>query len=822
LPTPAAQLVGRSEAIAMIRSLFSQHRMITIVGPGGIGKTALAIEVAQGMRGTMRSQIYFVDLAAVLDPVFVAAAAASSMGISVGLESVSPERIAAQVGTERLLIVLDNCEHVVVAAATLADSLLRSCRNVSILATSREPLRIVGERAFRLGPLDVPGPLVNDPREIYATPAVRLFISRMSQGDGSPAEPEPDLIAIATICRRLDGIPLAIEFAAGRARSIGVGPTAANLDDRFGILTNDGAAPLTRHRTLLATLDWSYDLLTDAERRWLRHLGVFAGGFTVEAAAAVVGEGLSPIDSLESIARLVTKSLLAQDQIPGRWRLLETIRVYALDKLKQCGEYDQAARRQAAFLRDLFFSSAANTLAADKAKLFVPELDNVRAALDWCFSPGGDAPIGVALTAGYAPAWIYLSLGAECRERCEAAMERWSRDYDPDERLLLMLLIRSASQGGRAETVEKTRSRATRSIEIARSLGDGVWEARSLRMLWVCEHFSGNIRNAIPMAEQLIEIVQRSRDEVQIAEAERSLGYSLFMAGEPRPALTLFERSMGRTKGIDPERYNAVNAGPYRWQYFNEHAVSRSLFALALWFQGRLDRAITEVRDAFMEVAEEPLGASMCNVLRGAMCRIEIMTGRLEEAAASIALLRDTASKFGYNTFFKTGDLLNAALLIKRGHRQEGIRSLHHAIAEVMETGWTAWLPEFHGILADGLLGLGRVGEAMHSIEEGIRRSEASGEYWYLPELLRLKGEIAIADGRPSDAARQLGDAAVLAAQQEALTWELRIAMSRVKQKQAEGSSDTGRDTLASVYERFTEGLGTPDLQLARELLHVA
>jgi predicted ATPase len=296
------------------------------------------------------------------------------------------------------------------------------------VATSREVLRIEGEHVYRVPPLDLPGPHQEESEIVLGHSAVQLFIARTRELDLAYSPHGENLRAIAAICRRLDGIPLAIEFAAARAAMLGPELVLSRLDERFGLLTGGRRTALPRHQTLRATLDWSYDLLPCPERCLLRRLGVFAAGFTLEAARAVMCDQVRDASSvLEGIANLVAKSLISRDgsASSGRWRLLETTRAYALEKLSESGETEQVARRCAEFFRDLvapaMHGAQAPATAEDMAR-YVREMDNVRAALEWSLSSVGDAAIGVALTAAYLAVWSDLSPVVECRERIERAL----------------------------------------------------------------------------------------------------------------------------------------------------------------------------------------------------------------------------------------------------------------------------------------------------------------------------------------------------------------------------------------------------------------
>ena len=305
-----------------------------------------------------------------------------------------------------MLLVLDNCEHVIDAAATLAVVVLTGAPGVHVLATSREPLRVEGEQVHRLSPLaSPPAPAQLTATEALGFPAVQLFVERAAATLDEFELTDTDAPIVADICSKLDGIALAIELAAARIDTFGVRGVAAHLDDRFQLLTRGRRTALPRHRTLRATLDWSYQLLPEPERVVLRRLAIFAGGFTEEAASAVVASAeIAASEVVESLANLVTKSLVSVDVggVLVRYRLPETIRAYALGKLAESGEREPIARRHAEYHLGLFERAEAEAKTRPMAEWLAeyrPRIDNLRAALDWAFSPGGDAAIGVALTA---------------------------------------------------------------------------------------------------------------------------------------------------------------------------------------------------------------------------------------------------------------------------------------------------------------------------------------------------------------------------------------------------------------------------------------
>lgn len=361
LPAAVSDLVGRADAARHLTGVLSAYRAVTLTGPGGIGKTALALEVARGAFASAMGDAFLVDLGSLSDPSQVPTAVAGVLDLRLGGVEDVVTSVARAIAGRQLLLVLDNCEHVIDAVARSAEAIIRLCPRVSLLTTSRENLRIEGEYVYRVAPLSVPTAQDQEPDDILAHSSVQLFITKLSASHAAWSPDRGHLLEVGAICRRLDGIPLAIEFAAARAVTLGLRQVATGLDNRFGLLTASRRTALPRHQTLRAMLDWSYDLLPEEERRLLRRSAIFPAGFTLGAAAALVGDtDQSKSSVVESIANLVAKSLVTSDGSAsiGRWRLLETTRAYALEKLAKSNESEQVARRSAEFLRDLFRPAA--------------------------------------------------------------------------------------------------------------------------------------------------------------------------------------------------------------------------------------------------------------------------------------------------------------------------------------------------------------------------------------------------------------------------------------------------------------------------------
>jgi predicted ATPase len=354
-----------------ILGLAAAHRLVTLTGPGGIGKARLALAVARRLLREFADGVWLAEFSPLSDPGLVPATVAAAVGLELGGDEVSARRVAQALADRRLLLVLDTCEHVIAAATAMAEAVLRAGTAVRIIATSREPLRTEGEQIYSVPPLGVPAAEGDDP---WLYGAVQLFVERARAAEPH-FEPEGSRVAmIAAICRRLDGIPLAIELAAARAAAPGIEELSARLNDRFQLLTDGRRTALPRHQTLRATLDWSYELLAEPERVILRRLAVFAGCFSLEAAGAVAASPeAAPSEVVDGVSSLVVKSLVAAeiDGAIARYRLLDTTRAYALEKLGDGGELKAIARRHAEYYRDLFDRAEAEWEAQPAAEWLV-------------------------------------------------------------------------------------------------------------------------------------------------------------------------------------------------------------------------------------------------------------------------------------------------------------------------------------------------------------------------------------------------------------------------------------------------------------------
>ncbi len=651
-PAPVTQLIGRAAALTRVRDLMSAYRVVTLTGPGGIGKTSLGLKAARRVLGEFGDGGWLVELASLTDPALVPAAVAAAVRIPAGPNSATPEAVARSIEDKKLLLVLDNCEHLVDVVATLAETLLAHCPHITILATSREILRIQGEYVYRVPPLDVPAPGLDDADHILNHSAVELFITRTKALDAGFSPNADALQSVGAICRHLDGIPLAIEFAAAQASAIGILQVNAGLDDRFALLTYGRRTALPRHRTLRGVLDWSYELLPEAEQLLLRHLAIFSGGFTIDAAAAVVNDGganpapANPAPVWEGIADLVAKSLIVLDRdADSRWYLLGTIRAYALEKLGHRGERDRAARRHATYFRDLFPRSAQASgispsgtrgVCWNDPRGKIHEIDNVRAALDWCFSAGGDRALGVDLTAGYG-LWLQRNVGISMFDVTSGM--RQSLDF------------------------------LTSALDTAEAPDDLEAQAWALQLLFSQHSFRAERDKALEAATRLLQVTGRIGDAALSGTADMLMGSALVLLGRPRQAQEFLERYPKAGHSTPDQRRLS---GPAM-----EHpALTRTYLALALWVRGFIDQAWREVQASLdgLRATDHP-SLHFCMLCYG-VCRIVPTTGDLVAAEQTNVRLVEVASRMDAPFWQTAGRFGSGKLLIDLGEFAQGVAML--------------------------------------------------------------------------------------------------------------------------------------------------
>jgi predicted ATPase len=814
LPPRPARMVGRDDTVRSLAKQLQMWRFVSIVGPGGVGKTTVAISVAHTLVDGFHDAVFFIDLAALTDPQLVPTAVASTLGLMV--QSQDPlASLLAFIGDKKILLVLDNCEHVIGVAAALAERVVSEAPQAHILATSREALRVEGEHVHLLHSLDCPPEDVGlTAVEVLQYPAARLFMERAAASGYGAALSDIDAPVVARSCRQLDGIALAIELAASRVGSLGIRGTAELLDNRFSLLWHGRRTALPRHQTLNAMLDWSYNLLSERDKAVLCRLSVFVGEFTLQAAGSVASETeVDEADIIDAIASLAAKSLISTAVIDeSAYRLLDTTRAYAAAKLAERGEADSTARRHAIFYARFLEHDETVQSLFDEHDLsgYAPHIGNVRAALGWTLSDHGDVAVGIELATWAAPLFIGLSLLEECRGWCEralAALDDTSLSTRQETILHEALALSSMLTRGHSDQV---RAEYERGLALAEAFQD---RGRQLRLLAGLNLFltrRGDIRGALAVAEQAGVIAQVAKHLVGTVWAEWGLGTAHHFLGNQAAAQLHCERGMALA--VELGTFNANFLG------FDPRIVALVRLARALWLRGFSDQALRLVQKAIGEAARRDHPVSICLSLVHASTLL-LWTGDLPGASDLIEQLIVQAGRYSLEPYRALGIALKGEFAIARQESEAGLDLLRSALETLRAQQYDVLLPSFIGALAEGLRQTGQFEEALFAIDGAIARAKNSGVELDLSELLRIKSQILAAQHDRESAMNCLTEAVTVARAQSALAWELRSTMALARLLCEDGQRDQARHTLALVYDRFTEGFETADLRLARALL---
>ena len=701
-----------------LRDLVSAYRIVTLTGPGGIGKTTLALKVARLVVGEFADGGWLVELASLSDPGLVPSAVAQVLRLTLGGGDITAETVARAISDRHLLLVLDNCEHLIDAVAILAEKLLRLCPRVTILTTSREVLRTQGEYVYRVPPLVVPAPGEKEASEILGHSAPELFIARAKELGSDFSSNATNLATIAAICRHLDGIPLAIEFAAARAAALGIELVAEGLRDRLALLTSGRRTALPRHRTLRATLDWSYELLPEEERRLLRCLAVFPAGFTLDAAVALMYEADgNKLSVMDGIMELVAKSLVTFDGTEGgsRWRLLETIRAYALQKLTECGEIEGAQRRHATYFRDLFAipSDGASSRSDEEPTHCIREIDNVRAALEWCFNANRNIEIGVRLAAAAVPIFLAMSLLPECHrwsERAMLALDDTTRGGPEEMHLQAAFGISSMYTMGNNE---QSYAALMRGLELAEKFHDLVHQFRLISQLNSFHRRAGNFDQMLAVAQRGEAIAKEMTDPIGTAAAHAMLGVSHHLLGNQVEARTHLEVALAQAP--------ASNSAKSR-RFFFHYERPRIVMARTLWILGYPEQAVRFARETIDGLAAtEPV--TTCIAL-GWGAGVFRWAGDLTSANECIDRMIHHAERHALTPYQTVAHGLKGEVLIQQGEIETGVELLRRSLATMGTEQMYAM--DFHGSLAQGFAMMGRLDQGSPTIDKAIAQVKAA------------------------------------------------------------------------------------------------
>ncbi|WP_247416002.1 winged helix-turn-helix domain-containing protein [Bradyrhizobium sp. 159] len=809
-------IVGREADIGEIADLLVEDRHVTLAGPGGIGKTTVALAVAQAFAPRYRDGVCFVDLATISDPTLFGAALVTALGIR-GNTDIGLAAVLDYLRPRQMLLILDNCEHVLPAAMIFASKFMTDTSPSRLLATSREPLGTTSEHVVRLGSLPSPrSGLGLSVDEAVRFPAVELFVRRAAEWSEYEFV-DDDCEAIAAICHSLDGLPLAIELAAAQIGRFTPRELLVILDQKLGFSAAraEGAPP--RHETLMATIEWSFRLLSQKEARLFALLSVFSDGFEVEDALFVAeAAGLTPVDVVTGLGSLVAKSLLsAQAQGASlRYRLLDSTRRYAAER-RQCNPAcGRALRRHAERMLALFEQSEEEwnwREPADWTERYLGRIADLRTALSWSFGEQGDAILGIRLAVAAITLWSETSILSEAQARLEGALALAKSVACDDLSKAKLACALGWSLFYARKSSNENEVAWLDAIAFARRAGSIDYQQRALVGFAFYLLQIGEVARAITYLEEATSLADRDRDLTATSEADRALAWARAFAGElskSRPVLDRLAATHSLAEGRSRKDANEV----YRF------ITVRFNLPFVAWMQGQADYAARLARDAVDAADRGGHWVSQSNALGLAALPISLETGDLDALEIFTERLRRNLERERISRWVSVERYFSACLRDLRGDPR-AVEDIRAAIDELIECRFLMRIGSYLAFLARAYLRQGRIEQARDAITRAIDHQERQDERWCRSELQRVNASILLHAGETVHAEKLLQQALAEARAIGALTFALRIATDIAAHWAATDRETNAVRLLAPILDEFTEGFGTQDLVRASRLL---
>jgi predicted ATPase/DNA-binding winged helix-turn-helix (wHTH) protein len=779
LPSRLAQMVGRDEDVLLISNHLIAARFVSIVSVGGVGKTTVAIAVGHHLIEAFKGDVLIVDLAALSDHGVVATAIAALLGLSVQSEDATPILIAF-LRRKRMLLILDTCEHLIDAVAALTSKIYAEAPDVHILTTSREVLQVEGEHVYRLDTLTCPpedAEVTSAAAQTFSAP--RLFIQRAAASGARMDLSDAEVAVVLRICRKLDGVALAIELAARRVEAYGLHQTENLLDQHLALLLLGHRSATPRQRTLQAALDWSYQLLSELEHAVLRRLAVFVGNFTLDAALEVVTDtAIDQSQVLSAIDSLVAKSMVATRPIGAlmRYRLLDTTRAYVLNIATDNAEAAGLAVRHATYYRRWLDQSGSNwttlSTGSERSPHFAA-LNNARLALEWCFGDHGNVELGIKLAAAAAPVFLTMSLLTECYQwsrRAIAALDDTTGGGADEMQLQAGLGVASMLIHGPSEAA---RAALDRSLAIAEARGDVLSQVVMLRTLSLLCSRQAEYKIALDHAKRARAVAGTIEEPDANALAQAVLGMSLHWIGDLSDARSELEAAFSHWSSTQ-RTYLGID----------ERIFVGLRLMRTLWAQGFPAQAIETARRTLSDAKLSGNPATLAVALSW-VPGVLIWVGDLRSAEEHVDWLIPYAESHSLDPYLHVGRAYKGALAICGGNPKAGVQTLQDCLKHLhvrdpeFNMVRTQRRAEFDIVLTQGLMAIGQVDEGIALIDETISRVEESGELYLLPEVLRIKGCAILASPkrRVDQAEACFTQSLELSRRQGARAWELRTAI---------------------------------------------
>jgi predicted ATPase len=810
LPSPLTTLLGRDSELRDLQQLITANRLTTITGPGGIGKTRLAIEVGHRLLASFGGRVHLVEMGMIGERDNIWPAIARALGVEATDAGLTAEsRVALQ--NQHLLLIIDNCEHLTEAISRAVEVLLRIGEGFHICITSQEPFGTQGEQIYRIRPLAVPPPDASTMDVVLAHAATQLFVERSLSYTRDSQFDDATAGEIAAICRQLDGVPLALELAAARVPTLGVRGVLDGLSDRFRLLTAGQRGALPRHKTLRATVEWSHRLLDETERTLFRRLAVFPAGFTVEAAHCVSAPDIEDQwRVIDLLGNLVGKSLLHLDvSAPTpRYRFLETIRLYALEELADSGETDLTARRHASYFQRLGEQALADWKRQSTGEWRLVHrryVDDVRTALKWAFSENGDKELGVRIIQNAIPFWVEFSLLDECRRWVSVALDKHgvTETIDTHDEMVLRAALGTSLTWARGP-VEETRTAWSRALDLARELGDTRIELRARYGLWAFSIRRGRYSEALRFATEMMTLATETKDDEAFATAQRIAGVSRHFLGDHAEGRTLIETAL---IWFEQNRPRSV----FRFG-LDQHAAGLAFLARILWVQGYTTDAVKTANLAVERAVELDHASTLCCALAEGPCMLSALDRDLDGLEKATRDLTGTASRHGLQVWKAYGEIFELWAMMQRQEKPTSGR-ITSVIRLLDEMQFYLWYTPF---VADVLRSCASpVGSFRPSVD-------CENSHWAMPELLRIEAEFDLehnAGRLESTVEDRLERALALARERGARSWELKVAVTLARLLISDNRRDQAQLLLRNTISSFPSGNESNSLHTANALL---